>query len=80
MEDVITDFPPPSCLFLDDLNNFSSLPHPLPSPFLLLSNPNPNAEPSSLLEPFLLIVAVSRPSRHPPFSSTTSAEDPSSEP
>ncbi|XP_031481379.1 uncharacterized protein LOC116251319 [Nymphaea colorata] len=62
MEDVITDFPPPSRLFFDDLNNFSSLPQPLPSPFLLLSNPNPNAEPSSPLEPSLLIVAVSRPS------------------
>ncbi|KAF3789378.1 hypothetical protein EJ110_NYTH18523 [Nymphaea thermarum] len=58
MEDVIRDFPPPSRLFFDDLNNFSSLPHPLPSPFLLLSNPN--AEPSSPLEPSLLIVAVSR--------------------
>uniref|UniRef100_A0A5K0ZIQ3 Uncharacterized protein n=1 Tax=Nymphaea colorata TaxID=210225 RepID=A0A5K0ZIQ3_9MAGN len=59
MEDVIMDFPLPSRLFFDDLNNFSSLPQPLPCPFLLLSNPYPNAEPSSPLKPSLLIIAVS---------------------
>ncbi|CAN6443661.1 unnamed protein product [Victoria cruziana] len=62
MEDVITDFPPPSRLFFEDLNNFSSPPQPLPSPFVLLSNPSPNADPFSTVDPSLLIVAVSRPS------------------
>ncbi|KAA8529274.1 hypothetical protein F0562_033927 [Nyssa sinensis] len=58
MEDVITDIPPPSRFFLEDLNNFT-LPSPaLPSPFLLFSTPNVKKP----LCPSLLIVAMSSPS------------------
>ena len=60
MEDVLTEIPPPSRFFQEDLNNFAppSPPLPLPSPFLVFSNPKPN-EP---LRPSLLIVAISSPS------------------
>eukprot|EP00268_Persea_americana_P047152 TRINITY_DN4891_c0_g1_i1.p1 TRINITY_DN4891_c0_g1~~TRINITY_DN4891_c0_g1_i1.p1 ORF type:complete len:269 (-),score=53.13 TRINITY_DN4891_c0_g1_i1:120-869(-) len=54
MEDVLTEQPPPSRFFLEDLNNFAPPSPPLPSPFLLLSNPNPN--------PNLLIISISPPS------------------
>lgn len=56
MEDVITDVPPPSRFFSDELNNFAPpLPH-LPSPFLVFSESNPTFRPS------LLIIAISSPS------------------
>ncbi|KAJ4752387.1 Proteasome assembly chaperone 1 [Rhynchospora pubera] len=54
MDDVLTETPPPSRFFDDDLDNFAIAPPPLPSPFLLL-NPNP--------KPNLLIVAISPLSR-----------------
>ncbi|KAM3753601.1 hypothetical protein ACB098_03G105600 [Castanea mollissima] len=58
MEDVLTEIPPPSRFFQEDLNNFAPPSPPLPSPFLVFSNPKPN-EP---LRPSLLIVAISSPS------------------
>ncbi|XP_022146316.1 uncharacterized protein LOC111015554 [Momordica charantia] len=58
MEDILTEIPPPSRFFQDDLNNFAPPSPPLPSPFLLLSNPKPN-EP---LRPSLLVIAISSPS------------------
>ncbi|XP_059431280.1 uncharacterized protein LOC132164741 [Corylus avellana] len=58
MEDVITEIPPPSRFFQEDLNNFTPPSPPLPSPFLVFSNPKPD-EP---LCPSLLIVAISSPS------------------
>ncbi|KAL1807060.1 hypothetical protein DCAR_0832925 [Daucus carota subsp. sativus] len=58
MEDVITDLPPPSRFFLDDLNNFAPPPTTLPSPFLVFSTPKPNKP----LCPSLLIFALSSPS------------------
>lgn len=51
MEDVITELPPPSRFFLEDLNNFSPPAPPRPSPLLIFSNPNPN--------PNLLLIAIS---------------------
>ncbi|KAJ4765761.1 Proteasome assembly chaperone 1 [Rhynchospora pubera] len=54
MDDVLTETPPPSRFFDDDLDNFAIASPPLPSPFLLL-NPNP--------KPNLLIVAISPLSR-----------------
>ncbi|KAG7032629.1 hypothetical protein SDJN02_06679, partial [Cucurbita argyrosperma subsp. argyrosperma] len=60
MEDILTEVPPPSRFFQDDLNNFAPPSPPLPSPFLLLSNPKP-IEP---LRPSLLVVAISSPSLH----------------
>lgn len=58
MEDVITEIPPPSRFFQEDLNNFI-LPSPsLPLPFLVLCNPKPDKP----LRPSLLIVALSSPS------------------
>ncbi|XP_057961198.1 uncharacterized protein LOC131153137 [Malania oleifera] len=60
MEDVLTDIPPPSRFFQEDLNNFTPPPPSLPSPFLLFSNPNPNKP----LRPSLLIIAISSPSLH----------------
>ncbi|KVI05287.1 uncharacterized protein LOC112526013 [Cynara cardunculus var. scolymus] len=58
MEDVLTELPPPSRFFLEDLNNFTPPTPPLPSPFLLLSNPNSKTP----LRPSLLIIALSTPS------------------
>ncbi|KAJ4710646.1 Fatty acid desaturase (Delta-4 desaturase) [Melia azedarach] len=58
MEDVLTEIPPPSRFFQEDLNNFTPPSPPLPSPFLLLSNPKPDVP----LHPSLLIVAISSPS------------------
>lgn len=58
MEDVITEIPPPSRFFLEDLNIFTPPAPPLPSPFLLFSM----SEPKKTLCPSLLIVALSSPS------------------
>jgi hypothetical protein len=58
MEDVLTDIPPPSRFFQEDLNNFTPPSPALPSPFLIVSNPKPD-EP---LRPSLLIIAISSPS------------------
>ncbi|XP_022961569.1 uncharacterized protein LOC111462110 [Cucurbita moschata] len=60
MDDILTEVPPPSRFFQDDLNNFAPPSPPLPSLFLLLSNPKP-IEP---LRPSLLVVAISSPSLH----------------
>lgn len=54
MDDVLTETPPPSRFFDEDLDSFVAAPPPLPSPFLLL-NPNP--------KPNLLVVAISPLSR-----------------
>lgn len=58
MEDVLTEIPPPSRFFQEDLNNFTPPSLPLPSPFLLFSNPKLDVP----LRPTLLIVAISSPS------------------
>ncbi|CAN0913235.1 hypothetical protein LINGRAHAP2_LOCUS27796 [Linum grandiflorum] len=58
MEDVITETPPPSRFFQEDLNNFAPASEPLPSPFLVVSNPKTEQP----LRPALLIVAISSPS------------------
>lgn len=58
MEDVLTDIPPPSRFFMEDLNNFTPPPTPLPSPFLLFGNPNLDKP----LRPSLLVIALSSPS------------------
>ncbi|ESQ32935.1 hypothetical protein EUTSA_v10004778mg [Eutrema salsugineum] len=58
MEDVLTENPPPSRFFQDDLNNFVQPPESLPSPFIVFSNPKPELP----LRPSLLIIAVSSPS------------------
>ncbi|KAH7682319.1 hypothetical protein IHE45_05G112600 [Dioscorea alata] len=55
MEDVLTETPPPSRFFDEDLDNFAAPSPPLPHPFLLLS---PDANPS----PDLLLIAISPPS------------------
>lgn len=60
MEDILTDIPPPSRFFLEDLNNFAPRSSPLPSPFLLFSSPNPE----KYSHPSLLIIAMSFPSNH----------------
>ncbi|MQL75615.1 hypothetical protein Taro_008005 [Colocasia esculenta] len=54
MEDVITDAPPPSRFFPDDLDNFASPSSPLPLPFLLFSGQN-NKPP----RPSTLVIAAS---------------------
>ncbi|OVA00534.1 hypothetical protein BVC80_9087g20 [Macleaya cordata] len=59
MEDALTEAPPPSRFFIEDLDNFTKPSPLLPSPFLLFSNPNPNS-----LRPSLLIIAISSPSLH----------------
>ncbi|PKA46037.1 fatty acid desaturase (delta-4 desaturase) [Apostasia shenzhenica] len=56
MEDVVTEIPPPSRFFQEDLNNFADPDPRLPSPFLCL-NANPN-----LLRPSLLMISISAPS------------------
>ncbi|KAL4360606.1 hypothetical protein GQ457_04G010540 [Hibiscus cannabinus] len=58
MEDVITEIPPPSRFFQEDLNNFITPSPSLPSPFLVFSNPKPRKP----LRPSLLIIALSSPS------------------
>ncbi|CAM8979918.1 unnamed protein product [Rhodiola kirilowii] len=58
MEDVITDAPPPSRFFKEELNNFTPPSLPLPSPFVLFSNPKPEKP----LRPELLLIAISSPS------------------
>ncbi|CAN8266549.1 unnamed protein product [Cochlearia groenlandica] len=58
MEDVLTENPPPSRFFQEDLNNFVQPPEPLPSPFIVFSNPKHELP----LRPSLLIIAVSSPS------------------
>ncbi|CAF1920058.1 unnamed protein product [Brassica oleracea var. botrytis] len=61
MEDALTENPPPSRFFQEDLNNFASPPpEPLPSPFIVFSNPKPELP----LKPSLLIIALSSPSLH----------------
>lgn len=55
MEDVITEIPPPSRFYQEDLNTFTPPSPPIPSPFLLFSNPKPK-EP---LRPSHLIIAIS---------------------
>ncbi|KAL3501584.1 hypothetical protein ACH5RR_036033 [Cinchona calisaya] len=60
MEDVITDIPPPSRFFLEDLNIFTPPSASLPSPFLLFST-SKHRKP---LRPSLLIIALSHPSLH----------------
>lgn len=55
MEDVLTEIPPPSRFFQEDLNNFTPPSSPLPSPFLLFSNPKPDQP----LLPSLLVIALS---------------------
>ncbi|CAA7402619.1 unnamed protein product [Spirodela intermedia] len=57
MEDVVTDIPPPSRFFPEDLDNFASPSPALPSPFVLLSDRNPRPRPS------LMVVAISPASR-----------------
>lgn len=62
MEDVLTENPPPSRFFQEDLNNFTPPSPPIPSPFVLFSN---SGEVVDLpLRPSLLIIAVSSPSLH----------------
>ncbi|XP_076903129.1 uncharacterized protein LOC143558102 [Bidens hawaiensis] len=58
MEDMLTELPPPSRFFLDDLNNFAPPAAPLPSPFISLSPPNSK----TTIRPALLIIAISNPS------------------
>ncbi|XP_059648686.1 uncharacterized protein LOC132294732 [Cornus florida] len=58
MEDLLTELPPPSRFFLEDLNNFTLPSSPLPCPFLVFSTPNVKKP----LRPTLLIVAMSSPS------------------
>lgn len=58
MEDVLTEIPPPSRFFQEDLNNFIPPSPSLPSPFLAFSHPKP----STPLRPSLLIIALSSPS------------------
>lgn len=58
MEDVLTEVPPPSRFFQEDLNNFTPPLPPLPSPFLVLSNHKPDQP----LRPSLLVIALSAPS------------------
>ncbi|KAJ8760563.1 hypothetical protein K2173_015230 [Erythroxylum novogranatense] len=58
MEDVLTEIPPPSRFFQEELNNFTPPSPPLPSPFLVFSNPKLELP----LQPSLLIIALSAPS------------------
>ncbi|PKU72683.1 uncharacterized protein LOC110116508 [Dendrobium catenatum] len=56
MDDVLTELPPPSRFFEEDLDNFATPPPSLPPPVLRL-NPNPPT-----LRPSILIIAISAPS------------------
>ncbi|GMH27550.1 hypothetical protein Nepgr_029393 [Nepenthes gracilis] len=55
MEDVLTEIPPPSRFFQEDLNNFIPPPPSLPTPFLLFSDPYA----TKILHPSILIIAIS---------------------
>jgi len=58
MEDVLTELPPPSRFFQEDLDNFATPSPLLSSPSLLFSNPKPDQP----LCPSILIIALSSPS------------------
>lgn len=58
MEDVLTELPPPSRFFLEELNNFTPPAPPLPSPFIFLNTPKSETP----LRPSLLIISLSTPS------------------
>ncbi|KMT08356.1 hypothetical protein BVRB_6g140390 [Beta vulgaris subsp. vulgaris] len=60
MDDVLTDIPPPSRFFEEDLNIFTPPPPSLPTPSIVLSDPDAN----ETLRPSLLIFAMSPPSLH----------------
>lgn len=62
MEDVLTENPPPSRFFQEDLNNFTPPSPPIPTPFLVF--PTTAADLNLPLRPSLLIVAISSPSLH----------------
>ncbi|GAB2280141.1 hypothetical protein Dimus_014778 [Dionaea muscipula] len=55
MEDVLTQTPPPSRFFQEDLDIFIPPSPSVPSPFLLFSDPNTN----KILYPSILVVAIS---------------------
>lgn len=55
MEDVLTELPPPSRFFEEDLNNFVTPSPPHPSPFFQFLDPKTNGP----LRPSLLIIALS---------------------
>ncbi|KAL9401943.1 hypothetical protein Peur_005792 [Populus x canadensis] len=58
MGDVLTELPPSSRFFQEDLDNFTTSSPPLSSPSLLLTN----LKPDKPLHPSLLIIALSSPS------------------
>ncbi|GAB4840202.1 hypothetical protein Ancab_020967 [Ancistrocladus abbreviatus] len=58
MEDILTEIPPPSRFFQEDLNIFMPSSPSLPTPFLLFPEPYSN----KILHPSILIIAISRPS------------------
>ncbi|KAH8500886.1 hypothetical protein H0E87_015925 [Populus deltoides] len=58
MGDVLTELPPSSRFFQEDLDNFATSSPPLSSPSLLLTN----LKPDKPLHPSLLIIALSSPS------------------
>ncbi|MCD9641216.1 hypothetical protein HAX54_027285 [Datura stramonium] len=58
MEDILTEIPPPSRFFLEDLNNFCPPSPRLPSSFLLFST----SKQEKYSRPSLLIIAMSSPS------------------
>ncbi|KAL2904841.1 Proteasome assembly chaperone 1 [Bienertia sinuspersici] len=60
MDDVVTDIPPPSRFFEEDLNIFTPPSPSLPTPFVVLSDPFAN----ETLRPSFLIFAMSSPSLH----------------
>ncbi|PIA56267.1 hypothetical protein AQUCO_00700540v1 [Aquilegia coerulea] len=61
MEDPLTEEPPPSRFFDEDLNNFTPPSPSLSSPSLHFTNPNTTL---TSLSPSLLIIALSSPSIH----------------
>ncbi|EPS62259.1 hypothetical protein M569_12532 [Genlisea aurea] len=61
MDDVITDFPPPSRFLPEDLNNFTPPTPAVTSPVINFSSP---LDFSKFSSPSLLIVAISYPSVH----------------
>ncbi|CAO2828456.1 unnamed protein product [Amaranthus hypochondriacus] len=60
MDDVLTEIPPPSRFFEEDLNIFTPPSPLLPTPFIVLSDSDTN----EILRPSLLIFAISPPSLH----------------